>query len=210
MSKSKYKYKVYNGRIIKEMLDNSRILIFVVIFAIGIIIGAKVINSDNLIMQEQIKNLLNSFTIKRAGQGVINNFSESLFSVSVFSLATVFLGFSLIGYPLIIMIPLLRGMGIGAVCGYLYSVYKFTGLGYSLLMIYPGALFSTLSLLLMCNDCCEYSKNAYSKAILGRGQFEKDETRVFLIRQLIFVLIGIFGALTDAVCSKLFVGLFNL
>lgn len=210
MSKSKYKYKVYNGRVIKEMLDNSRILIFVIIFAIGIIIGAKVINSDNLIMQDQIKTLLNSFTIKRAGQGIINSFAESLFSVSVFSLATVFLGFSLIGYPLIIMIPLLRGMGIGAVCGYLYSVYKFTGLGYSLLMIYPGALFSTLSLLLMSNDCCEYSKNAYSKAILGRGQFEKDETRVFLIRQLIFALIGIFGALTDAVCSKLFVGLFNL
>ncbi len=210
MSKSKYKYKVYNGKIIKEMLDNSRLIIFVVIFAIGIIVGAKIINSENLIMQEQIKSLLNSFAIKRAGQGIINNFIESLFSVSVFSLTAAFLGFSLIGYPLIIIIPLVRGMGIGAVCGYLYSVYKFTGLGYSLLMIYPGALFSTLSLLLMCNDCSEYSKNAYSKAILGRGQFEKDETRVFLIRQLIFFLIGVFGAFVDAVCSKLFLGIFNL
>ena len=98
----------------------------------------------------------------------------------------------------------------GAVCGYLYSAYKFTGLGYSLLMIYPGAIISTLSLLLICNDCCEYSKNAYLKAVSGRGQFEKDETKIFLTRQLVFTLIGAIGALIDAVCAELFVGIFKL
>lgn len=210
MRKSKYKYKVYNGKAIKEMFENTRMIFLLILFAVGIIIGAKVINSENVILQEQIKNLLNSFTMKRAGQGVINNFIESLFSVSIFNLISVFLAFSLIGYPLIMIIPLLRGMGIGVVCGYLYSVYKFTGLGYSLLMIYPGALFSIFALILICNDCSEYSKNAYSKAIIGRGQFEKDETKIFLTRQVVFLAISAFGALIDSVCARLFVGIFNL
>ncbi len=206
----KYKYKVYSGKAIKEVFENSRQILFAFLFSVGIIIGARVINSDNYILNEQIKNLLNSFTMNRAGQGLLSNFSESLFSVILFSTVSIFLGFSLIGCPFLITIPLIRGMGIGAVCGYLYSAYKFTGLGYSLLMIYPGSLFTTLSLLLICNDCCEYSQNAFLKAISGRGRFEKDETRIFLTRQIIFLLIGIFGAFTDALCAELFVGIFKL
>lgn len=206
----KSKYKIYNGKAIKDILESSRLILFAILFAIGIILGAKVIKSDNIFLNEQIKILLNSFTMNRAGQGLLSNFSESLFSVILFSSVSVFLGFSLIGYPFLIIMPLIRGMGIGAVCGYLYSAYKFTGLGYSLLMIYPGTIFTTLSLLLICNDCCEYSKNAYFKAISGRGQFEKDETKIFLTRQIVLSLIGVFGALIDAVCAELFVGIFKL
>lgn len=206
----KYKYKVYNGKVIKDFAENIRFIFLFIMFATGILIGSQLIKSENIVFTEQIKNLLDSFTIKRAGQGIINNFIESIVLVSLFCFSSIFLGFSLIGYPLITMIPLIRGMGIGAVCGYLYSVYRFTGLGYSLLMIYPGAIFTILSVLLICNDCCEYSKNAYSKAIMGKGQFEKDETKIFIIRQLIHFLIGIFGALIDALCAKLFVGIFDL
>ena len=33
MGKSKHKYKVYNGKVIKDMLENSRLFIFVIIFS---------------------------------------------------------------------------------------------------------------------------------------------------------------------------------
>ena len=210
MRKSKYKYKVYNGKAIKEMFENTRMIFLLILFAVGIIIGAKVINSENVILQEQIKNLLNSFTMKRAGQGVINNFIESLFSVSIFNLVSVFLAFSLIGYPLLIWLPCIKGIGIGAIAGYLYSVYQLTGLGYCILTIFPGAIVSTVALIIACNDSCDYSKNAFMKALRGRGQYEKDETKIYLIRQAIMIGVCIVSSIIDSVFSLAFSRFFEI
>lgn len=205
----KSKYKVYNGRIIKEMLENSRIFILIFLFAAGIIFGASAIRKDTFIV-EKIKDLISSFAMLRAGQGVAENFCNSLSVNLMFSAVSVFLGFSLIGYPFILCMPFLRGVAMGAVSGYLYLEYKFTGIGYSFLIIYPGAIVSMIALMLIFNNSCEYSKNAYSKAIQGRGQFEKDETRYFLIRQLIFTAVSSVGSLIDALSTELFSAFFNL
>lgn len=205
----KSKYKVYNGKIIKEMLENSRIFILIFLFAAGIIFGASAIRKDTFIV-EKIKELISSFAMLRAGQGVAENFCNSLSVNLMFSAVSVFLGFSLIGYPFILCMPFLRGVAMGAVSGYLYLEYKFTGIGYSFLIIYPGAIVSMIALMLIFNNSCEYSKNAYSKAIQGRGQFEKDETRYFLIRQLIFTAVSSVGSLIDALSAELFSAFFNL
>lgn len=205
----KSKYKVYNGKIIKEMLENSRIFILIFLFAAGIIFGASAIRKDTFIV-EKIKDLISSFAMLRAGQGVAENFCNSLSVNLMFSAVSVFLGFSLIGYPFILCMPFLRGVAMGAVSGYLYLEYKFTGIGYSFLIIYPGAIVSMIALMLIFNNSCEYSKNAYSKAIQGRGQFEKDETRYFLIRQLIFTAVSSVGSLIDALSAELFSAFFNL
>lgn len=209
MSKSKYNYKVYNGKVIKKMLENSRIYLLTVFFALGIIIGAVSINSESILI-EKLSSLIDSYTLLKAGQGMVENFCNSLSVNSVFLALNLFLGFSLIGYPFIIWLPLLRGMGIGTVCGYLYSVYRFSGLGYSLLIIYPGAIASTFAFILACNDSCEYSKNAYSKSIQGRGQFEKDETKIYIFRQMIFLGITAVSALIDALFSTGFSRFFEI
>ncbi|MBP3696646.1 MAG: stage II sporulation protein M [Clostridia bacterium] len=209
MGKSEYKYKVYDGKIIKEMLENSRVFVLLLLFAGGITVGALSLKKDNeLIMQ--IQSFVGSFALQRAGQGGLNIFVNSLLVNATFSLAAVFFSFSVIGYPFILMLPFARGLAVGVVGGYLYTVYKFTGLGYCILMIYPGAILSVAMLLLIFNESCEYSKNVYSKAILGRGQFEKNETRYFLIRILIFTAISASGALADAAGARLFSRFFTL
>lgn len=209
MSKSKYNYKVYNGKAIKKLLENSRVYMLAALFALGIIIGALSINNESVII-EKLTSLIDSYTLLKAGQGIAENFCNSLTVSAVFFAGNLFLGFSLIGYPFIMWLPFLKGMGIGTVCGYLYSVYKLSGLAYSLVIIYPGAIVSTLAFILACNDSCEYSKNAYMKAILGRGQFEKDETKIYLIRQTIFFGISGISAIIDALFSAGFSRFFEI
>ncbi|MBQ8016029.1 MAG: stage II sporulation protein M [Clostridia bacterium] len=209
MSKSKFNYKVYNGKSIKKLLQNSRIYLLTSLFAAGIIIGAISIHKDSLII-EKLTSLIDSYAILKAGQGITANFCNSLTVNAIFAAFNLFLGFSLIGYPLIIWLPFLRGLGIGGVCGYLYSTYRLTGLAYSLLIIYPGAIVSTFAFMLACNDSCEYSKNAYLKSISGRGQFEKNETKVFIIREALFFAVSGVSAIIDALFSAGFSRFFDI
>lgn len=209
MSKSKYSYKVYNGKAIKKLLENSKIYFLSAFFAIGIIIGASAIKGDSVIISK-IDELIDSYTLIKSGQGIVENFSNSLAVSGAFIFVNAFLGFSLIGYPFIIWLPFFRGLGLGAVSGYLYSVYKLTGLGYSILTIYPGAIVSTFAFILACSDSCEYSKNAFAKSIKGKGQFEKDETKIYLIRQGVFLGICAASALIDALTNAAFSGFFEI
>lgn len=209
MGKSDYKYKVYDGKILKEMLENSRVFILLLLFAGGVTVGALSLRKDNQILA-QIQALVSTFVFNRAGQGALRVFIESLFVNISFSLTAVFFAFSVIGYPFIMLLPFARGLALGVVSGYLYSAYRFTGLGYCLITVYPGAIISVALLLLIFNESCEYSKNVYFKSILGRGQFEKNETRYFLLRILIFATASSLGALADAAGVTLFSRFFNL
>lgn len=209
MKKSKYSYRVYNGKIIRKMFENSRIYFMAIFFASGIIIGAATLSNASE-FQREILGLIDSYTVLKSEQSILSNFCNSLAVGTAFIALNIFLAFSLIGYPFIMLLPFFRGMGMGIVCGFLYSAYKLTGLGYSILVIYPGAIVSTAAFLLACNDSCEYSKNAYLKAIQGRGQFEKNETKVYLIRQLIFSGVCAASAFIDALFSKIFSGFFEI
>ena len=52
MRKSEYKYKVYNGKVIKDIIKDSRIIILILLFAVGIIIGATAIKNNNEIVDK--------------------------------------------------------------------------------------------------------------------------------------------------------------
>ncbi len=207
MGKSKYNYKVYNGKVFKEIIENSRIFILVALFSVGIIVGASAIKNNGE-MIERIKYIISNFAMQRAGQGVSDNFFNSILVNIVFVSLSVFFAFSLIGYPLILLLPFIRGAAIGAVSGYLYLEYKFMGLGYSLLMIYPSAVICMVAMIIIFNESCDYSRNAYLKAITGKGHFEKDETKLFLVRQFIFSIIVVVSSLIDALSVELFSGFF--
>lgn len=209
MSKSKRKYKVYNGKSIKKLFENSKIYMLVFLFSAGIITGAVSINIDAIIT-EKLNLLIESYTIMKNGQGIVENFCNSLTINGVFLIFNILFGFSLIGYPFIIWLPFLRGMGIGTVCGYLYSTYRLRGLGYSVLIIYPSAAVSAFAFILACCDSIDYSKNAYMKSIKGRGQFEKDETKIYIIRQVVFLGITVLSSFIDSLFTTSFSRLFEI
>ena len=83
MGKSKYNYKVYNGKVFKEIIENSRIFILLALFSVGIIVGASAIKNNGE-MIERIKYIISNFAMQRAGQGVSDNFFNSMLVNIVF------------------------------------------------------------------------------------------------------------------------------
>lgn len=206
---SKSNYKVYNGKSLKKALENSRLYFLVIMFIVGLFSGAYAIKSDTELINK-VSTIISEYTNFRAEQGIVTNFCNSLSVNCIFVFFNLFLGFSLIGYPFLICLPFIKGLGTGLVSGYLYYTYKFIGFGYSALMIYPAAIVSTFAIILACNDSCEYSKNAYMKSLKNRGQYEKDETRVYLTRQLVFSGICVASAVIDSVFNGLFSRFFEI
>ncbi len=209
MSKFKNSYKVYNGKALKNIIENSKIYLLAFLFVSGLIIGAVSGNTQTEISQK-IAEITTSFVYSRNQNGITELVINSFLSNGLLLFLNVFLAFSLIGYPLLIWLPCIKGIGIGAIAGYLYSVYQLTGLGYCILTIFPGAIVSTVALIIACNDSCDYSKNAFMKALRGRGQYEKDETKIYLIRQAIMIGICIVSSIIDSVFSLAFSRFFEI
>ena len=206
---SRLKYKVYNGKSLKKVFENSRLYLLIVMFVFGLTAGASVIKSESEIT-DKIILLFENYISQKSGQGMLENFCNSLTVNALFFLINLLFAFSLIGIPFIITLPMLKGFGLGCFCGYLYSTFRLTGLGYGILMVYPGAIVSAMAFILACNDSCEYSRNAFLKSIKGKGQYEKDETRVYLTRQLVFSGICAASSAIDALTDALFSGFFKI
>lgn len=210
MSRSNYKYRVYNGKIIKDILKNSKIYFFAFLFILGILFGAIFIKHGNENINDKVNEIAEVYIQSKTGQGVLQNFFASVSVNGFFTVINLFLGFSLIGYPLIIWLPFLRGLGLGVFSGYMYSFYKLVGLGYCAFLIYPGAVISAFSFILACCDSSNYSKNAYEKSIRAKGQFEKDETKIYLFRQFIYFTVCLCSSLIEAVFAAGFSRFFEI
>ncbi len=210
MSRSNYKYKVYNGKIIKDLLKHSKTFILVLLFMAGILTGSLYISSISDLSIIKLNGIIAAYVQSKTEQGILQNFIMSTSVNLIMSVLSVFLGFSLIGYPLVIWLPFFRGLGVGVFSGYMYLNYKLTGLAYCAILIYPGAIISALAYVLSCCDSFEYSKNAYEKSIRAKGQFEKDETRIYLFRQLVYMLVCLCSSYVESLFSAVFSGFFNV
>ncbi len=196
---SKSKYRVYNGKKVKSVFENSKIFLLLIQLIVGIVFGAFISGRNN----EALKNIADAY-IRLRNSGFISDFINSFAVNGTFILLSVFLGFSLIGCPLIYFLMFFRGLGIGSFCGYMYIEYKLTGIGYSLLTVYPSLVIAIFALIMSCRNSSEYSLNAYEKSVKGRGQYEKNETKIFLMRQAVFLAITVLSSLIDAVFALAF------
>lgn len=202
---NKSKYRVYNGKKVKSVFENSKIILLFFQLIAGMLFGAFVSGKNN----EALKGIADAY-IRLRNAGFISDFINSFAVNGAFIIISVFLGFSLIGCPLIYLLMFFRGLGIGSFCGYMYLKYKLTGIGYSLLTVYPSLIIAVFALIMSCRNSGEYSMNAYEKAVKGRGQFEKDETKIFIFRQAVFLAITALSSLIDAVFALAFSSFFTV
>lgn len=202
---NKSKYKVYNGSKIKGFFEKTNIFFFLIIISVGMTVGAFSAGKS-----EMMKNIAVQYLQFRKASGFSELLFRSAFVNVSFIILSAFLGFSLIGSPEIYCLLFIRGLGTGALCGYLYAEYGISGVGYSVLTMLPSMLVFIYSLMMSSKDSIEYSQNAYLKAIKGRGHFENGETRIFLIRQFIYIIIAMFGSVIDSLFSLLFSRFFSV
>ena len=209
MRKTGYPYKVYNGKALREALQHAKFYAPAIPWLLGLLCGAGAIGRLTQQQTNALTDLVRHVIDAHSGSA-LQIFKDTLLMHGGALLMTIFLGFSLIGCPLLLLVPFFQGAGLGLVSGYFYSVYHLTGVGYCLAVLYPAALVAGAALLFSCRDSWYYSANAYEKAIRGRGEVAQNETRLFLVRQTVYLLLCALSAAIEAGFSALFTGLFRL
>lgn len=134
--------------------DQTMLYVFVgVLFLVGVLFGALMVNALSLEQQQDMARYLNHFFVNVQDSGDTTG-SSSYWSIAALHLKWIgliwILGLSVIGLPGILILDFLKGVLIGFTVGYLIGQYSWKGLLFALVSIAPQNLF-VIPVLMMCS-----------------------------------------------------------
>ena len=201
--------KEYGNGVITSLKKNRRILIMMLLFAAGMIIGAVSLKRADSYLSGAFSDMFSVYIRSKGSQSLGMNFINSLAVNAAFMLAVFVFGLCAVGLPLICILPIIRGVGIGMQSGYLYSNFALRGLGYCVLVIYPGLIPSIFALLLACSAGINSSYEMLLSLSSAKAQRGEGSIKIYCMRFLIICILIVLAAVTDAAASRLFCRLFS-
>lgn len=176
-------------------------IIMLAVFAATMIIGAgsAVFTAE----KSDLNNIIVYWLTMRTEWNIAQMFINSL----VLSLSLLFVifvsGFSCIGIPVAVSVPILKGIGTGYIAGYLFSYYSAKGIGYYLLSILPSNIISVACLLTACNYSV-FLSNDIAACLSGKKTTNDNFIRSYIYKFFILFIFTSFSALADAILAKTF------
>ncbi|MFZ0444687.1 MAG: stage II sporulation protein M [Bacillus sp. (in: firmicutes)] len=135
------KKKVYQSVVATHFREHSSIYLFVVVlFLMGVIFGAIVVNSLTFSQKEDLAYYLSQFFGEVSNGKVAASkdvFAQSLFDNSKFIGMMGILGISIIGLPVILIVLFMKGLVIGFTVGFLVNQMGWNGFLLSFVSVLP-------------------------------------------------------------------------
>ena len=200
------KFKKINNLDPEKEREVKGLIITLALFASGMIIGAGLLKSETY-NSSDFSSIFNNYILIRSEQKFYQLFLNSL-SINLFSIFVAnFAATSCIGVPLAVSMPVVKGLGMGVIAGYLFSEFSMNGIGYYLLTILPGGIIGNAALLLACTDACFLSADILA-TVLSKKQTDDSMLKNYFKKNLIIILISVLASAIDCVLVKAFAYLF--
>lgn len=127
--------------ILSSMKENQSLYVFtIVLFAMGVIFGAVIVNSLALAQKQDLFGFLQYF-FKNMDQNGIPDPSQHFQQAMGYYLKTVgimwIFGLSIIGVPMILLLLFLKGIVVGFTVGFLVNEFQWQGVTFSLAGVLP-------------------------------------------------------------------------
>lgn len=208
--KQRRKSLYYSKNRVSQLTIRREILMFSILLLSGLLIGVLVAKNGNESILDQVSRMFDSFYSVRENQSIGASVINSLKVSCAFWLINVLFGLCIIGIPFVTVIPVIRGLGIGLVTGYIYSIYGIKGIGYCFLIIFPGALISFIALIYAVSDSFKMSLYTLSSCVnSGAPKGGAEKIKIFAVRQIFYLMLFAVSAFIDGIVNKLFAGVFN-
>lgn len=172
------------------------ILVTVLLFA-GLISGSMLAKSGGTGGFEAF--LKTAFSLGTGQGNFVNLLVSSFFSTAVLLCAAFLLGMSAFGLPALLCIPIFKGAGIGYSIACLYLQYGLRGVAFSVLCILPGAVLSSIAVIVSSREGIRFSFRIISACSPTRAQVSLWEPLLLCCRK--FVACFVFAAAAALVQS---------
>ena len=164
------KKSVVQNAVMKHINEHSSLYVFItVLFLMGVIFGAIVVNSLSFTQKEDLFYYLSQF-FGQVSKGNCNDNDIFIQSISITAniLASCgFLGISVIGLPVILILLFIKGMVVGFTVGFLVNQMGWRGFYLAFVSILPQNIFIIPVFIMMARSCCftinENDQKAFTK-----------------------------------------------
>jgi len=193
-----------------SMKDSWRICLLLTLFITGLIIGSFVIKNNNSLLINQIEQIVKNSVTEKSSSSFIKNFFDFLLPNTVYLILSFTFGFCAVGIPLISLLPLIKGFGMGIIGAYIYQAFAIKGVCYCLLIFFPAQIISSAVLIYACNEGFYMASELFNALRIKQISKEKDFIRVYLTRFVILLSFLLIASFTDSLLSSIFSGFFVL
>ncbi len=198
-----------NSKFITLVRENLVIVIFTLIFTIGVLISTLFFNNKSL--ENLSFGFLELFLKYRISIGFLGQFLYSFILSFIFIFCVFIFGTSLLGLAFVPFFIFVRGMFCGLLLSALYLEYGLSGIAVNLLSVLPGTLVCLLALINVSADSINLSyiigKTVVSSS--SRNIYNFDTSRFFK-KYAVALLITALGSFFEVVLFNLFQKFFAL
>ncbi|MEE0945468.1 MAG: hypothetical protein U0M42_01400 [Acutalibacteraceae bacterium] len=191
-----------NSKFVALVRDNLLIVIFTLIFALGVLFSALPFLSS--LLKNPSQEILSLYLNSR----LENAFFEQFFTTFLISFSFIFSAFvfgaSLMGLAFVPFIIFSRGLLSGLLLGALYSQYGLSGIVVNLLSVIPGTVICVLALINVSSDSLNLSYSI-CKTVIGSNSVGYKFKFVNLLKKYAVALfITIIGSLFEVLLFNVF------
>lgn len=180
------------------------------LFLFGVGVGTLLLRTAGEETVNFLLQMVDIFLDNRQGQPLLENFLSGLMSSLLFLGVLFVCGFCAIAQPVIILLPLFRGLGVGLSIASIYASYGAQAIGYVALMLLPGTVLTTLAILLCSRESLRFSCSFWLGMQSKQHEDNQYPLRLYLARYLACTAFCCVVAFVEAVIQFGFSGLFTL
>lgn len=199
----------YSRYIAHYTQKNYGLLALGVLFLTGVLLGTLLLRTVNDETLELLLRIVGGFVSNRREQSLLQNFLSGAASSLAFLSVLLVCGFCAVSQPLVVLLPLFRGLGVGISMASLYAAYGTGAIGFVTLLMLPGTLLSTIAILLCCRESLRLSASFFG-ALRRQANREPYSLRLYLARYFACALICLLAAFVEAVLYFGFANFFVL
>lgn len=179
-----------------------------ILFLAGILIGSLCMKyfgtQFHLILEDLVKNTFEN----QENSNFLQLFTFSFFSAYSYIVIVFLCGFSAIAVPVCFIVPLVKGLGVGAILGYLYANLGLTGIGLTAVSLLPNIVLTSIVLISAAGVSCDFSMVIFKNLFLTGEQYKlKNYAKHYCFKFIVYTIFSIFCALLDALLA-VFIRLF--
>lgn len=192
---------------IKDIFLYWKLIIPLIISVAGIVTGSYIAKGEGhlyLFIERYIETLL----LNKSDFNLPSDLIVLILIPSIFAIVLYFCGLSVFGGLISNSVPFFYSLLVGIISYYFYYNYTLKGLAYCVILIFPYAVLSLFSLILMTSECIIMSEYLINKTNQRKvfAEYSIKQYSVNYIKSYAFIVLSV---LIKCILDSLFIGIFS-